>query len=121
MKMNWYKKAQSIQTQTLWHISNEKFNSFDPYMTAQGIIWFAKDKNDLLNNLHGASINKQKPVYLYQCKVIMNKIAGWNEYDNDKYGIQDLINMGYNTIDLDDDVAVLSPENINIENIKEIK
>lgn len=51
----------------------------------------------------------------------MKKIAGWDEYDNDKYGIGDLISMGYDAIDLDDDVAVLRPENITIENVQEIK
>jgi len=113
--MNWYKKAKA---ETLWHLSNQKFDAFDPYMTAQGIIWFSKDKNDLLQNLHGASINKNKPVYLYECKVNMIKTAGWDEYD--KYGISQLRSMGFDSINLDDDVAVLNVKNITISNLQEV-
>jgi hypothetical protein len=114
--MNWYKIA---QVSVLWHISNAKFNRFDPSMTAQGIIWFSKDKEDLINNLHGASINNRKPVYLYQCRVDAHNMAGWEEYD--KYGIGQLISMGYDAIDLDDDVAVLNQDIITILNVEQIR
>jgi hypothetical protein len=56
--MNWYKLAQS---QILWHISNNKFRKFDLYQTAQGIVWFSKDKEDLIENLHGASVTNELP------------------------------------------------------------
>jgi hypothetical protein len=115
--MNWYKKAQSL---IFWHISNEKFRSFDTNKMAQGLIWLAKDKEDLLNNLHGASINmSSKPVYLYKCSVDLGKIA--NREDYDKYALYQLEGMGYNTIDLEDDVAVLTPENVTILSVERIK
>ena len=113
--MNWYKKA---QTPLFWHISNEKFKKFNPYKTAQGIIWFAKNKEDLINNLHGASINNKKPVYLYKCQINMNKVAGWDEYN--KYGIAELRSMGYDSIDLDEDIAVLNHDNIIIISVEQI-
>lgn len=114
--MNWYKKA---QTSVFWHISNEKFRKFDPNKTGQGIIWFATDKEDLIKDLHGASINSSKPVYLYKCQININKAAGWNEYD--KYGIGELKSMGYDTINLDGDIAVIDSKNITILEIEQIK
>lgn len=113
--MDWYKKA---QTSTLWHISNEKFRKFNPDLSAQGIIWFAKDRQDLLQDLHGASINSKKPIYLYECKIVANKTAGWEEYD--KYGIGELRSMGYDTVELDGDVAVIDEKKISIINIERI-
>lgn len=113
--MNWYKIAQAS---VLWHVSNAKFNRFDHRMTAQGIIWFAKNREDLVNNLHGASINKNKPVYLYQCKVNANKMAGWEEYH--KYAICQLVSNGYDAIDLDDDIAVLNQDIITIISVEKI-
>ena len=107
------------QTQLIaWHISNEKFSAFNPNVTAQGIIWFTKDKNDLLINLHGASINNKKPVYLYECSINAHKIASWDEYD--KYGLAELTQLGYDVIDLDDDIAVLNPKNIKILTVEKI-
>ena len=116
--MNWYKKAQG-QTVIAWHVSNNKFKTFDISKSAQGIIWFAKDKDDLLTNLHGASINNTMPVYLYKCAIKTNKIAGWNEYD--KYGLWELRRMGYDTINLDDDLVALDPKNVRIEGMEQIK
>jgi hypothetical protein len=105
-------------TKTLWHISNERFSRFNTKMTAQGIIWFAEDADSLQKDLHGASINSRRPVYLYKCAVTMGKTAGWMEYE--KYGIGELRNMGYDSIALDDDVAVLSSKSVRILEAKEI-
>jgi hypothetical protein len=116
--MNWYKQAQ-IQEKTFWHISNARFKKFDFYKSAQGIIWFAKDKEDLIKNLHGASINNKNPIYLYKCQINMGKVAGWNEYE--KYGLGQLKSEGYDAINLDDDVAVLEPKNITILGIEQIR
>jgi len=104
---------------TLWHISNEKFSQFDNYMTAQGIFWFAKNRNDLVEHGHGASINSSKPVYLYQVETTANNPAGWDEYD--KYGLGQLEEMGYDSIDLDDDFVVFDSSKIKIVEVKRIK
>ena len=114
--MNWYKTSQTQLT--AFHISNEKFNAFDFSLTAQGIIWFAKDKNDLVNNKHGASINNTKPIYLYECSINPHKIANWDEYD--KYTLDELEQLGYDTIDLDEDMAVLDPKIIKILDIERL-
>ena len=105
-------------TQTLWHISNEKFSRFDTYKTAQGIIWFARDVESLQKDLHGASINNRKPVYLYKCDVRTNKTAGWDDYE--KYGIGQLRDMGYDSAELSGDVAVFSARSVRILEVREV-
>ena len=99
----------------VYHISNNYFKAFDPTQTAQGLIWFSNNKEDLIKNLHGASISSKKPIYLYECTLNSNKTAGWNEYD--KLGLWELEQEGYDTIDLDDDIAVLQANIIQINKI----
>lgn len=103
----------------LWHISNEKFDKFDSSMGIGSITWFAKDRDDLLKNRHGASINSNKPIWLYKVTASVNNPAGWAEYD--KYVLDQLIEMGYDSIDLDDDFVVLNDKNIHIVDVERIK
>lgn len=84
----------------------------------QGVVWFAKDKEHLITDLHGASVGTG-PVYLYTCKVLTNKTAGWDEYE--KIGIGELIRSGYDSVELEDDVVCLEPKNIKILQRKQIK
>ena len=101
-----------------WHISNEKFSRFDRSMTAQGIFWFAKDREDLVNNWHGASINSRKPIWLYQVRINSDKVAGWDEYD--RYMLNQLEEMGYDSISLDGDLVVFDSNNIEIVDITRV-
>ena len=112
-------KIIKIASKTLWHISNEKFSQFDNYMTAQGIFWFAKDRSDLVEHGHGANINSNKPVYLYEVTTTANNPAGWDEYD--KYYLDQLRGMGYDSIDLDDDFVILDSKDIQIVNIERVR
>jgi len=113
-----YKTSQA-QTLKLWHISNLKFNKFNKEFLPQGIVWFSKDKEDLINTLHGASINSKKPIYLYECEIKVDKIAGWDEYE--KYTLSELVSMGYDSILLDNDMAIMNLKNILIKKIEQIK
>ena len=110
---------EQLQTLTLFHVSNTKFTKFNPYFTAQGIIWFANNKQDLLTHLHGASISSSKPLYLYTCKVLPNKIANRDEYE--KYSIGELKRDGFDIIELEGDFAVINPKIIKILNVQQIK
>jgi len=100
----------------LYHVSNEKFRSFDKEQTAQGIIWFAKEKPEDVYNVDGAAVSRLKPVYLYTCSVIAHKIADWNEYD--RYTLHELESFGYDFVDLDDVCFTFNPENIRIKDIE---
>ena len=108
----------AANTNNYYHISNSYFKSFDPKQTAQGLIWFSNNKEDLIKNLHGASINTKEDIYLYICNIDSNKIAGWEEYD--KLGLWELEQKGYDTINLDNDIAVLDHNIITIIEIEKI-
>ena len=112
-------KLIKISSNSLWHISNQKFSKFDKNVTAQGIFWFAKNKSDLIEDGHGANINSRNPVYLYEVATTAKNPAGWDEYD--KYGLGQLKDMGYDSVDLDDDVAVFYSENLKIVSVEVIK
>ena len=114
--MNWYKKAKS--SNTYYHISKQKFTRFDPTKTAQGILWFANNKEDLISGQLGANISSKLPKYLYECTLSMNNSAGWDEYD--KYYIQQLKDMKYDSIILDDTIAVLNPNIISINKVERL-
>lgn len=111
-------KENMPQHQILWHVSNEHFYKFDLKKTAQGIIWFAKDAESLVKDLHGASINNQKPVYLYKCIVNPRKIANWDQYE--KLSIGELRRDGFDSIDLDEDFVVLNPTIVKILKITKV-
>ena len=99
---------------TIWHISNNEFDKFQPTL---GMIWFAKDKNSLIENKHGASI-QEGPIYLYQCETTTKNPAGWDEYD--KYFVDQIKSLGFDSIDLDEDFVVFDPNHINIISVTKI-
>jgi len=105
--------------QPLYHISNQKFDSFDSKMTAQSINWFATDKDSLINDRHGAAINSREPIYLYTVAATVKKTAGWDEYD--KLSIMELESMGYDSVLLDDDFVVFDDKNIKILKREQLK
>jgi len=102
----------------LYHISNYLFDEFDIERTATKAIWFAKDKDSLVEEGHGADQRPGEPLYLYTCQVAISNSAGWEEYD--KYYTSQLIEMGYDSIDLDEDIIIFHPENIKILSIEEV-
>ena len=116
--MNNFKQFATPEHIILWHISNEYFTKFDLNKTAQGIIWFAKDSEDLVKDLHGASINSRKPVYLYKCIVNPIKVANWDQYE--KLSIGELRRDGFDSIDLEEDFVVLNPKIVKILKITKI-
>jgi hypothetical protein len=103
---------------TLWHVSNHKFRRFSLANAAQGILWFAKDRDDLVRNLHGANINSRRPVYLYEVKTTARNPAGWDEYD--KLYLDQIRQMGFDSIDLDDDVVIFDPKDVRVVEVEEI-
>jgi len=111
-------KLIKVSSKSLWHISNKKFSRFNRDMAPQGIFWFAKDKSDLVEHGHGASITSREPIYLYEVITTANNPAGWDEYG--KYGIGQLEGMGYDSIDLDEDFVVFNTRDIKIVNVEMI-
>ena len=114
---SWIRIAQA-NGQVCYHISNNLFDDFDVERSQDGLIWFSKDKESLLESGHGASIGSGGNVYLYTCLITSNNPASYDEYD--RYFVQQLEQMGYDSLDLDDDFVVFYPENIEILDVEKV-
>jgi hypothetical protein len=111
--------AQNLQVPgVLYHISNNQFQQFDAEFLAQGVVYFAKSRDDLLSGGHGADANFTKPVYLYTCTTGARHPAGYDEFD--RYSIDELESQGYDSLDLDEDFVVFDPEKIEIVDVERI-
>jgi hypothetical protein len=100
----------------LYHVSNMRFDSFSADFLATGVVWFAKDRESLLESGHGSDADFRKPVYLYTCATTASHPASWDEYD--KYSMDELESQGYDSLDVDDDFVVFDPEKVEILDVE---
>lgn len=111
--------AQSLQAPgSLYHISNNLFQRFDAEFLAQGVVYFAKSRDDLLSGGSGADANFAKPVYLYTCTTSASHPAGYDEYD--RYSLDELESQGYDSLDLEEDFVVFDPGKVEIVGVERI-
>jgi hypothetical protein len=90
----------------VYHGTNLGFNKFDNYYSAQGVHWFSSNRDKITSGGSGAASSKIiKDVYLSA-----KKLAGWDEYE--KYGLQEIQDLGFDGIKLDDDYVVFEPTQI---------
>lgn len=105
----------------VYHSTNEEFENFNFKKTAQGVVWFTDSIKSILDKNTGASGFGK----ILKREIILNNPAGWDEYE--KYGLQELKNMGYDGAILPDkygnDYIVFYPKSIRKlkENIQEVK
>ena len=96
----------------VYHTTNENFEKFDLKKTAQGIIWFTDSLSSIQNKTTGANGFGK----IMKREITLNNPAGWDEYE--KYGIQELKEMGYDGVILpnenENDFIVFYPKNIHI-------
>ena len=90
------------------HGSSVPIRRFSPKYSAQGVFWFSEDKDKILRGESGAVSAK----YLIKVHLRVNKTAGWDEYD--RYSLDELENLGYDSIHLDDDWVIFDPARIKI-------
>ena len=94
----------------VYHGTNNKFRNFDFKKTTQGIIWFTDNIDSIKNQEHGGQGNQ----FIMTRYITINNPAGWDEYD--KYGLQQLEDMGYDGVILPQenktDYFVFSNKNI---------
>lgn len=96
------------------HVTNEKFNTFNPDMAAMGgMFWFTSDKSKIDNNETGAGLRPGKEKNVVNAYLSIQKMAGWAEYE--KYGIGELKGRGYDGIKLDDNYVVF--DNTQIKSV----
>jgi len=91
----------------VYHQSNKKFTQFNYELSYDGAIWFTENMSKIVNNETGASARG----IVYEVFLNINKIGGWDEYDE---GISYLLNEGFNGAKMDDDYIVFEPEQIKL-------
>lgn len=98
-----------------YHGTNDKFDKFDSDKTMDSLFWFSTNKDKIINGESGAVGVK----YIMTCKLNIKNSAGWEEYD--KYNIDQLISIGYDSVKLDDDYIVFNPDDIEIVKVEKVK
>lgn len=98
------------ETYTAYHGTNNLFDKFDFKRSPGNIVWFTDNINDIKSGMAGASGTK----YIMKRNLEFKNPAGWEEYE--KYGIGQLISMGYDGVILPDSngntFIAFSPKNI---------
>lgn len=98
-----------------YHGSNKLFNKFDTIHTAQGILWFSEDLNDILSGNSGALSSK----YIYEVQLNVSNPAGWEEYD--KLYLDQIRQQGFDSIHLYDNWVIFEENRVKIDRIYENK
>ncbi len=80
------------KTYKVYHGTNNEFKNFDTKRTPGGIIWFT----DSIDSIKSGEAGAQGTKYIMTRYITINNPAGWDEYD--KYGIQQLIDRGYDGV-----------------------
>ena len=97
-----------------YHGSNSPISKFNRNYSAQGVFWFSEDKDKILKGESGASSVK----YIIEVILIVNKTAGWDEYE--KLSLGEIYNLGYDSIHLDDDWVIFKNKNIKIKRVDKL-
>lgn len=80
----------------VYHGSNSKFTTVSMSKGAQGLFWFTSDPATISGGTSGAQGTK----YIMDLYVRIENPAGWKEYE--KFGLQQLQDLGYDGVILDD-------------------
>jgi hypothetical protein len=114
---NWknYLNEQTFRSIIAYHGSNVPIKNFNRKFGAQGVIWFTEDKGKIIKGESGALSSK----YIMTVKLTIKKPAGWNEYD--KLYLQQIEDLGHDSIKLDDNWVMFNPSNIKVIDIEETK
>ena len=100
-----------------YHSTKAEFNEFDPDMGVGGQMWFTSKKDLAEKGYEGAQSGR-----LVKAELDIRNPAGRAEYE--KYGIDELMGMGYDGIKLDDGDDIVSvaffPEQVKINYNKPI-
>jgi len=101
-----------------YHSTKAEFNEFDPDMGVGGQMWFTSKKDLAEKGYEGAQSGR-----LVKAELDIRNPAGRAEYE--KYGIDELMGMGYDGIKLDDGDDIVSvaffPEQVKINYNKPIQ
>lgn len=103
-------KEQGFDIDTIWyHVSNHDFDEFDLEKSRDGAIWLTKDLDSIKNGQTGASINGDD-IFIHEFYIKAKNLGGWDE--DDKYFDDQLVQMGFDGLLLDNDIKIYNPKNI---------
>ncbi len=103
-------EEQGFDTQTTWyHVSNNDFDFFDLEKAQDGAIWLTNDLDSIKKGTTGASIGKDK-LFIHEFFIKTSKLGGWDE--EDKYLDDQLVQLGYDGLLLDNDIKLYDPQNV---------
>ena len=103
------------KTLTLYHGSHVPIKKFNNKFSAQGVFWFADNKEIILGGSSGAVSSK----YLMTCKVKVSKTAGWDEYE--PLSLAEIEQKGFDSIHLDENWIIFDAKNIKVIKTEERK
>ncbi len=97
--INEYKLFLESKTKSIkvYHGTDNKFEDFDLQKSYDGGIWFTDSLESINNHATGGTGNK----IIMTRYITLNNPAGWDEYD--KYSVDQLINIGYDSVVLPTD------------------
>lgn len=100
-----------------YHGGSRPIRRFDRTKTADGTFWFSEDVDKILRGESGAA----NVSWLMKVELRVSKVAGWEEYD--RYLLDQLQDMGYDSVYLDDvqDWIVFDPDRIEVLEVKKIR
>jgi len=78
------------------------------YVSAQGILWFTEDIDEIINGTSGTQSSK----YIATVELSVKNTVGWPEYD--KYLIAQLKQQNIDSVKLDKTWIVFDPNNTKI-------
>lgn len=99
-------RAKGYCVAPVYHGTGERFTRFNLNKAAQGIFWFAENRDKILRGESGA---QGITVVMSLCLKI-DKVAGWSEYD--KMMLAEMRQAGFGGARLDDDYFVFDPKHI---------
>ena len=100
---------------TAYHGSNVPIRKFSRDFGAQGVMWFAEDKDKIISGESGALSSK----YIMKVELTVDKTAGWEEYD--KLYLKQIEDEGYDSIQLDDNWIMFDPKRVKVIGVEERK
>lgn len=105
-----------FDTENKWyHVTQHEFTEFDIDKFNDKNIWMTRDIDTIDNGETGAGLTTSDPskIKILKCFIKKNiKIGDWD--DQDKYFDQQLEQMGFDGILLDDDIKLFSSDNVII-------
>ena len=97
-----------------YHGGSMPIRKFDRSKTVDGTFWFSEDVDKILRGESGAASVK----WLMKVELDVSNVAGWEEYD--RYMLDQIEDMGYDAIHLDDDWILFDPARIRVLEVTKV-